>query len=203
MIPVTVFMPDTTIQRLLNEIQQGHKEAMNDLLPLVYEELRRMARAYFRRERGDHTMQPTALVHEAYMRMTDQRVPMENRSHFLAVAATQMRRVLLDYARRHERRGGSDRVVLEDSVAVCGPRPIDLLALDLALTKLAGVDPSLAELVELRFFGGLSLEEAAVIMEVSPTTIKRGWRTARAFLRLEMKGDASDPGTVGADQADI
>jgi len=196
-------MADTTIQRLLNEIQQGHKEAMNDLLPLVYEELRRMARAYFSRERGDHTLQPTALVHEAYMRMADQRAPMENRSHFLAVASTQMRRILLDYARRHRRRGGSNKVELEDTFAVCGPRPVDVLALDVALTKLAGVDPSLVQLVELRFFGGLSLEEAAEIMEVSPTTIKRGWRTARAFLRLEMKGGAGDSGTVGADQADI
>src|SRR5438105_4886957 len=135
-------MADTTVQRLLNEIQQGNKDAMNELMPLVYDELHRMAQAYFRRERGDHTLQPTALVHEAYLRMADQHAPMQNRGHFLAVAATQMRRILLDYARRHRRRGGSEpKVLLEDTMAVCGPHPLDVIALETALAKLGELDP--------------------------------------------------------------
>src|SRR5258708_2862257 len=133
-------MGDTgEVTRLLGEIGRGRKDAINQLLPLVYDELHRLARSYFRRERGEHTLQPTALVHEAYIRLVDQRAAMESRGHFLAVAATQMRRILLDYARKHQaaRRGaGGQKVMLEDTMAIAEQRPVDMIALDGALIKL-------------------------------------------------------------------
>src|SRR6266852_6421194 len=133
------------VTRLLGEIGRGQSQAVNDLLPLVYDELHRLARSYFRRERGEHTLQPTALVHEAYIRLVDQRAPMESRGHFMAVAATQMRRVLLDYARKHRaarRGGGGQKVLLEDTMAICEQQPVDMIALNSALTRLATLDPS-------------------------------------------------------------
>lgn len=196
-------MPDPgEVTRLLRELGQGDKEAMNRLLPLVYEELRRLAHAYFRRERGEHTLQPTALVHEAYLRLVDQREPMESRGHFMALAATQMRRVLLDYARRHEaecRGGGAERVLLEDTVAIGGPRTLDMIGLDGALEKLAALDAAQARLVELRFFAGLSVEETAEVLGVSTATVKRGWKSARAFLQRELEGGSLDAQALGAD----
>ena len=168
---------------------------VNDFLPLVYEELHRLARTYFRRERGEHTLQPTALVHEAYMRLLDQRVPMESRNHFMAVAATQMRRVLLDYARRHNaaRRGGdSQKVLLEDTAAICNQQPLDVILLNAALDRLAQLDPQQTRLVELRFFAGLSIEETAEVMGISPATAKRYWSSARAFLHREITGASLD-----------
>ena len=170
------------------------KDQLNELLPLVYDELHRLARAYFRRERGEHTLQPTALVHEAYIRLVDQRAPLESRSHFLAMAATQMRRILLDYARKHRaaRRGGpGQKLLLEDTMAVCEQQPVDMIALNSALDRLAGLDPGLSQLVELRFFGGLSVEQTAEVMGVSPATVKRSWNSARAFLHREMAGGSS------------
>lgn len=158
------------VTRLLGEIGSGKKDAMNQLLPLVYDELHRLARSYFRRERGEHTLQPTALVHEAYIRMVDQKAAMQTRGHFLAVAATQMRRILLDYARKHraERRGGGgQKVLLEDTMAIAEQKPLDMIGLDTALTQLSMLDPEQAQLVELRFFGGLSVEETAEVMGVS------------------------------------
>jgi RNA polymerase sigma factor (TIGR02999 family) len=176
---------------LLEQIGRGDKEALNRLLPMVYDQLRRLAGAYFRRERQEHTLQPTALVHEAYLRLVDQRQPMESRGHFLALAATQMRRVLLDHARRHgaDRRGGeAERVVMEDAAAICGPPTVDIVALDAALDKLAALDAGQARLVELRFFAGLSVDETAQVLGVSTATVKRSWSSARAFLRREMEG---------------
>src|SRR6266849_5414808 len=133
-------MSDTgEVTRLLGEIGRGDKDAMNQLMPLVYDELHRLARSYFRRERGEHTLQPTALVHEAYLRLVDQRTPVGNRGHFLALAATQMRRILLDYARKHHaaRRGGEgQKVLLEDTMAICEQQPVDMIALNSALDKL-------------------------------------------------------------------
>jgi RNA polymerase sigma factor (TIGR02999 family) len=200
-------MGDTgEVTRLLGEVGQGKKDAMNQLLPLVYDELHRLARSYFRRERGEHTLQPTALVHEAYIRMVDQKAPMDSRGHFLAVAATQMRRILLDYARKHraERRGGGgQKVMLEDTMAIGEQRPIDMIALDTALTQLQMLDSEQSQLVELRFFGGLSVEETAKVMGVSPATIKRSWNSARAFLHREMTGGTIDAGAMGADPADL
>ncbi|HTB15884.1 MAG TPA: sigma-70 family RNA polymerase sigma factor [Bryobacteraceae bacterium] len=200
-------MSDTgEVTRLLGEIHGGKKDAMNQLLPLVYDELHRLARSYFRRERGEHTLQPTALVHEAYIRMVDQKAAMQTRGHFLAVAATQMRRILLDYARKHraERRGGGgQKVLLEDTMAIAEQTPLDMIGLDTALTQLSRLDPEQAKLVELRFFGGLSVEETADVMGVSPATIKRSWSSARAFLHREMTGGQSDAGAMGADPADL
>src|SRR6185295_13721949 len=148
------------VTRLLGELGRGEKDAMNQLLPLVYDELHRLARSYFRRERGEHTLQPTALVHEAYLRLVDQHAPMDSRGHFLAVAATQMRRILLDYARKHKaarRGGGGQQVLLEDTMAIVAQRPVDMIALDTALRKLGTLDPNQSQLVELRYFGGLSV----------------------------------------------
>lgn len=182
---------DAEVTRLLGEIGRGRNEAVNDLLPLVYDELHRLARSYFRRERGEHTLQPTALVHEAYIRLVDQRAPLESRGHFMAVAATQMRRVLLDYARKHRaaRRGGDDeKVLLEDTMAISEQRPVDIILLNSALDKLAVLDQRQAQLVELRFFGGLSVEETADVMAISPATVKRDWISARAFLHREITG---------------
>src|SRR5215472_8351487 len=200
-------MDDTgEVTRLLGDIGRGEKNAINQLLPLVYDELHRLARSYFRRERGEHTLQPTALVHEAYIRMVDQRAPMDSRGHFMAVAATQMRRILLDYARKHRaaRRGGAgQKVVLEDTMAICEQQPVDMIALDAALTRLASLDPTQSQLVELRFFGGLSVEETAEVMGVSPATVKRSWSSARAFLHREMTGGSGDAGTMGADSPDF
>jgi RNA polymerase sigma-70 factor (ECF subfamily) len=194
------------VTRLLGEIGRGQKQAVNDLLPLVYDELHRLARSYFRRERGEHTMQPTALVHEAYIRMVDQRAPLESRGHFMAVAATQMRRVLLDYARKHRaaRRGGDDqKVLLEDTMVICEQRPLDMILLDVALGKLAALDARQAQLVELRFFAGLSVEETAEVMGVSPATVKRSWSSARAFLHREITGGSLDAAALGADSSGL
>jgi len=194
------------VTRLLGELGRGQKDAMNQLLPLVYDELHRLARSYFRRERGEHTLQPTALVHEAYIRLVDQRAAMESRGHFLAVAATQMRRILLDYARKHHaaRRGGEgQKVLLEDTMAIAHQRPVDMIALDAALSRLAQLDPIQAQLVELRFFGGLSVEQTAEVMGVSPATVKRNWSSARAFLHREITGGSLDARAVGADSSDI
>ena len=185
-------MSDTTeVTRLLHEIGHGDQEALNQLLPLVYEELHRLASSYFRRERMDHTLQPTALVNEAYMRLTREQGAVESRGHFLAMAATQMRRILVDHARKHRaaRRGlGGEKVMIEDHMAICGPRPVDMIALDSALDRLATLDAPQAHLVELRFFGGLSVEETAELMGISTATVKRSWSSARAFLRREIKG---------------
>jgi RNA polymerase sigma factor (TIGR02999 family) len=194
------------VTRLLGEIGRGEKQAVNDLLPLVYDELHRLARSYFRRERGEHTLQPTALVHEAYIRLVDQRAPLESRGHFMAVAATQMRRVLLDYARKHRaaRRGGDDqKVLLEDTMVVCEQRPLDMILLDVALGKLAALDAKQAQLVELRFFAGLSVEETAEVMGVSPATVKRSWSSARAFLHREITGGSLDAAALGADSSGL
>jgi RNA polymerase sigma factor (TIGR02999 family) len=194
------------ITRLLGEIGRGQKQAVNELLPLVYDELHRLARSYFRRERGEHTMQPTALVHEAYIRLVDQRAPLESRGHFMAVAATQMRRVLLDYARKHRaaRRGGDDqKVLLEDTMVICEQKPVDMILLDVALGKLAALDAKQAQLVELRFFAGLSIEETAAVMGVSPATVKRSWNSARAFLHREITGGSLDAAALGANSSGL
>lgn len=194
------------VTRLLGELERGDKDAANHILPLVYDELHRLARSYFRRERGEHTLQPTALVHEAYIRLVDQRSPLESRGHFMALAATQMRRILLDYARKHQaaRRGaGGQKVLLEDTMAISHQKPVDILALDAALHKLNALDADQSRVVELRFFGGLSVEETAEAMGVSPATVKRGWSSARAFLHREITGGALDARALGADSSDI
>jgi len=194
------------VTQLLHEMVLGNQNAVNRLLPLLHDELQRLARAAFRRERREHTLQPTALVNEAYIRMMGQRAPVESRGHFLALAAMQMRRILLDYARMHRvarRGGGVQRVLLEDSAAICSPRPLDIIVLDAALDKLAALDPRLAQLVELRFFGGLSIEETAEVMHIGSATAKRSWNSARAFLRRELEGESGDTRAVGANPGNI
>jgi RNA polymerase sigma-70 factor (ECF subfamily) len=189
------------VTRLLGELSGGNQDAYERLLPLVYEELRRLASSYFRRERGDHTLQPTALVHEAYMKMVDQRViRWESRGHFLGVAATLMRRILLDYARSHDaqKRGGAQqKVLLEDGMALTEQRAVEMIALDGALTRLAEIDPEQSRIVELRFFGGLSVEETAEILGMSTATVKRYWNSAKAWLYREIaRGQAGDSRTM-------
>jgi RNA polymerase sigma factor (TIGR02999 family) len=183
------------VTKLLKQMQGGSKDAADQLLPLVYEELHRLAIAYFRRERADHTLQPTALVNEAYLKLVDQNmVRWESRGHFMAMAATLMRRILLDYARAHgaEKRGGQ-KVAIDEGMAVSAQRELDIIALDTALTKLAGIDPDQSRLVELRFFGGLSVEETAEVMGLGTATVKRHWHSAKAWLYREMQeGQASD-----------
>ena len=176
---------------LLSRWQQGDKSALDDMLPPLYDELRALARAYLRRERSDHTLQPTALVHEAYVRLIDQReVDWRNRAHFLGVAAQVMRRVLLHHAENRnaaKREGYANRLSLDDALE-CFERQtaIDVRDLDTALAKLAVRDDRQARIVELRVFGGLTLEETAEVMALSPTTIKREWRVARLWLRREL-----------------
>jgi RNA polymerase sigma factor (TIGR02999 family) len=162
------------------------------LLPVVYEELRRLAASYLRRERPGQTLQPTALVHEAYLRlMKDRPERWQNRAHFCAIAAHAMRQILIERARaRHalKRGGAQPRVTLDEGLVGEAGRSIDLLALDEALERLAGLDPEQARLVELRFFGGLTVEETAEAMNISPATVKRHWTVARAWLARELEG---------------
>jgi RNA polymerase sigma factor (TIGR02999 family) len=179
---------------LLAEWSRGNRGAFNELLPLVYAELRRIAARRLRSERGNHTLQPTALVHEVYLRLVDQRqVDWKNRAHFFGVAAQVMRRILVDHARRRSagKRGeGVQCVSIEEAKEVSGSNEIPILALDHALARLKQVDPELAWIVELRAFGGLSIEESAHFLEVSPSTAKRDWRTAKAWLNRELGSGA-------------
>jgi RNA polymerase sigma-70 factor (ECF subfamily) len=196
------------VTRLLDEIGHGKAEAMEKLLPLVYDELRRLAAVYFRRERSDHTLQPTALVHEAYLKLVDQRiVRWESRGHFLGVAATLMRRILMDYARGHDavKRGGlQQRVLLDDGMALTEQRAVEMIALDNALTQLALIDEEQAKIVELRFFGGLSVEETAEVLKMSTATVKRYWNSAKAWLYREIeKGNGGDSRAMAADPGDL
>ncbi len=169
---------------------QGKALPPEEWTALLYSELRRLAGYYMQRERGNHTLQPTALVHEAYLRLSDQHgIQWKNRGQFLGVAATVMRRVLLDYSRGYQaakRGGGVEKVFLQEAAVASDTRPAELVALDEALTKLSKVDPEQAHLVELRFFGGLSIEETAEVLAVSPATVKRNWNVAKAWLAREL-----------------
>jgi RNA polymerase sigma-70 factor (ECF subfamily) len=180
--------PNDVTQALL-ELNEGG-EASARLMPLVYKELRRLAQTYLRSERPDHTLQPTALVHEAYLRLIDQnRVEWQNRSHFYAVAAQMMRRILIDHARAHasEKRGGSGkRLSLDEASFLPGERAADLLELDEALKQLAITDERKSRVVELRFFGGLSVKETAEVLGVHTATVERDWVVAKAWLYREI-----------------
>jgi RNA polymerase sigma-70 factor, ECF subfamily len=179
--------PDVTV--LLQRIQSGDNDAANQLVPLLYSELRRMAASYLRHERGDHTLQPTALVNEAYLKLVDQNVQWNNRSHFFGVASQLMRRILVDYARSHEaakRGGGEGKMSLEEAMIASPENAGDVLALDETLSRLADVDPQLVRVVEMRVFAGLSIEETATALDVSPATVKRNWSMAKAWLTQEM-----------------
>ncbi|HEX5708312.1 MAG TPA: sigma-70 family RNA polymerase sigma factor [Pyrinomonadaceae bacterium] len=174
------------VTQMLLRLTDGESTVLDDLLPLIYGELRRLAASYLRRERPGHTLQPTALVHEAYMRMVDQtQVQWQNRAHFFGVAAQMMRRILVDHARGQsaEKRGGEfQKLSLDENIDVSGERASDLVALDEALERLAKLDPQKSKIVELRFFGGLSVEETAEVLGVSAPTVKRQWRMAKAWL---------------------
>ncbi len=177
------------VTQLLLDWRDGDPEALASLLPLVYDELRRQAGRYMRRERRDHTLQPTALVHEAYLQLVDQnRVRWQSRAQFFGVAAELMRRIVLKHARSHntEKRGGqAKRVPLQDNLAV-EKSAAELVALDEALERLAAFDPRQSKILELRHFGGLTIDEVAVFLDVSPATIKREARLAQAWLKREL-----------------
>lgn len=183
------------VSGLLQAWSQGDREALKKLTPIVYEELHRLARHYMRGERSGHSLQTTALVNEAYIRLTDyKRMRWENRAHFFAVSAQLMRRILVDHARRHnlKRGGGVQHVLLEDTAVIGGERDEDIVALDDALQALARIDSRKAQVVELRFFGGLSVEETAEVLRVSAVTVMRDWSTAKAWLYRELTGGATD-----------
>jgi RNA polymerase sigma-70 factor, ECF subfamily len=179
---------------LLRAWTDGDQNALEKLTPIVYDELHRLARYYMSKERTGHSLQTTALVNEAYIRLTDYKhMRWENRAHFFAVSAQLMRRILVDHARRHNfRRGaGAQHVSLED-IAVVSEHDEDLVVLDDALQALTRFDSRKAQVVELRFFGGLTVEQTAEVLKVSPITVMRDWSTARAWLYREMKGEAPD-----------
>jgi RNA polymerase sigma factor (TIGR02999 family) len=174
------------VTQLLVDWRNGDPEALDRLLPVVYDELRRLARGYLGRERSDHTLAATALVNEAFLRLIDQRkVQWQGRSHFFGIAAQMMRRILVDHARQHNagKRGGAARkLALDEALALSEEKDLDLVALDDALKDLAALDPRQSRIVELRFFGGLDIEETAEALEISPATVKREWNMAKAWL---------------------
>lgn len=185
------------VAALWGELDVGNDKEAAELVVLLYSELRSLASRYLQRERREHTLQTTALVHEAYLRLADQReVHWKNREQFLGVAAQLMRRILVDHSRGHnaKKRGkGFERVFLEEAAGVSEGKAADVVALDEALTRLAEFDPQQARLVEVRFFGGLSIEEAAGVLGVSRTTVKRNWNLAKAWLARDLrKGDQRD-----------
>jgi len=183
------------VSKLLRAWSDGDQNALNKLTPIVYDELRRLARRYMRRERPGHSLQTTALVNEAYMRLVDyERMQWQNRAHFFAVSAQVMRRILVEHARRHnlKRGGGLAHVSLEEAAIIGPEQDTDMVALDEALNSLATIDARKVQVVELRFFGGLSVEETAEVLKLSAITVKRDWRAARTWLYRELIGGAAD-----------
>jgi RNA polymerase sigma factor (TIGR02999 family) len=194
-------MPQTStheLTQMLIQLSEGKAQVVDDILPLIYDELRSLASNYLRRERSDHTLQPTALVHEAYIKLIDQtQVKWQNRAHFFGIAANIMRRILVDYARKHganKRGGDAEKLPLEEEILIVSDgKSAELLALDEALENLSKVDPQKSKIVELRYFGGLSVEETAEVLGVSEITVKRHWRMAKAWLYGQLA-----PGNPGA-----
>lgn len=184
------------ISQLLVDWSNGDKAALDKLIPLVYGELRRLARYHMRRERQGHTLQTSALVNEAYLRLVDyKRMRWQDRAHFFAVAAQAMRRILIEHARSHsrEKRGGeARRVSLDEAAGLVDEQASEMIALDDALMSLAKFDPRKSQIVELRYFGGLDIEETAEVMGVSPATVKRDWNTARLWLHREVTRAVTD-----------
>jgi RNA polymerase sigma-70 factor, ECF subfamily len=184
-------MQPQELTQLLFNWREGDSGALDKLMPIVYEELRRLASNYLRREHPGHTLQPTALVNEAYLRLVDQRqARWQNRAQFLGVAAQLMRRILVDHARQRDaaKRGGADRqrLSLTDAAGIAGKPDADLLAVHDSLNELAVIDPQQSRIVELRFFGGLSIEETAEVLSVGHATVERDWKLARAWLRRKL-----------------
>ncbi len=181
-------LPPKTVSELLANWQAGDDEALRAVLPLVYDELRRVAHHHLQKERPDHTLQSTALVHETYLRLEKQGAgQFQNREHFVAVCAQLMRQILVEYARSRNaaKRDGGYRLTLDDALAFQA-RSVDMVALDDALDELAKLDPLQSRIVELRFFGGLSIEQTSRVLNISPTTVKRYWTTARLWLHHEL-----------------
>ncbi len=182
------------VSGLLRAWSDGDRAALDRLMPIVYDELRRIARHYMKGERPGHSLQTTALVNEAYIRLVDyESMQWQNRAHFFAVSSQLMRRILVDHARRHnlKRGGGVQHVSLEETAMVGGDRTADLVALDDAMNALARIDLRKVQVVEMRFFGGLSVEEKAEVLKVSPVTVMRDWSTAKAWLYRELTGEAT------------
>jgi RNA polymerase sigma factor (TIGR02999 family) len=197
-------LPSRSVHELLAKWNAGDQQALEALMPIVYKELHGLARHYLRGERSGHTLQTTALIHEAYLRLVEQGpFEAENRNHFVALAATLMRQILVDYARRHRaaKRGADYRVTLADDVDYpAQAQDMDVLALDDALSHLARRDPQQCKIVELRFFAGLTVEETAAVLEVSPATVKRDWSMARAWLSRRIKrGEGGNRASMGQD----
>jgi RNA polymerase sigma factor (TIGR02999 family) len=191
------------ISTLLRAWSGGDQSALERLTPVVYDELRRLARHYMRRERPGHSLQTTALVNEAYMRLVDyERMQWQDRAHFFAVSAQLMRRILVEHARRHnlKRGGGLQHVSLEEAAVVGGGQDVDLMALDDAMNGLARIDPRKVQVVEMRFFGGLSVEETAEVLKVSCVTVKRDWRAAKVWLYRELTGATDGPQTLATNR---
>jgi RNA polymerase sigma-70 factor, ECF subfamily len=186
--------PPTDVTLMLKQLSSGDQNAVNRLVPVLYDELRRLAGYFLRKERSDHTLQATALVHEAYLRLVDQRkVEWKNRSHFFGVAAQVMRRILVDHARSHQavKRGAAvPKLSLDEALDVCSEKSEELLALDELLTRLSVMDAQQARVVELRYFGGLSVEETAELIGVSTPTVKRDWAMAKAWLAYQLRARA-------------
>jgi RNA polymerase sigma-70 factor, ECF subfamily len=183
--------PDRDVTALLQDLADGVDGASDALAPVIYDELHRLASALMRRERDGHTLQPTALVHDAYLRLAGQRgMEWQGRSHFFGVAAQAMRRILVDHARRRDaiKRDGGERVTIDDALLADSGRPLELIALDDALQRLAVMHARSAQLVELRFFGGLEIDEAATVLGIGRATAVRDWTFARAFLQRELDG---------------
>lgn len=183
------------ITQLLAEWRDGNQSALDELYPLVYDELHRLARRYMSRERKGHTLQTTALINEAYVRLVGQKVNWANRSHFFAISAQIMRRILIDHARRHayaKRGGGAQQVSLEEAATVTPDQSAELIRLDEALTSLAEMDPRRSQVVELRYFGGLNNEEIAGVLNVSENTVTRDWNMARAWLYQQLTGSGAN-----------
>lgn len=187
-------MPEASrkdITELLAQWQGGNQEALQSLLPLIYNELRRLAQHHLRGERSEHTLQSTALVHEAYLRMMKPgSLHCENRAHFFAIASQLMRQILVDYARNRgaAKRDGGNRVTLSEAAELGRPKGVDLVAIDDALRTLSQISPRQSRIVELRFFGGLSIEETSAFLGISPATVERDWAIARAWLYREISG---------------
>jgi RNA polymerase sigma-70 factor, ECF subfamily len=195
-------VPEPDVTALLVEVANGNQAAQEKLVPLVYDQLKRLARRYMRRERADHTLHTTALVHEAYLKLVGQHSPhWQGRAQFYGTAAQLMRRILIDHARRHlrEKRGGTQVILpLEEALAFTPEHSEDLLKLDEALDRLSKLDPRQSRIVELRFFGGLSVEETSRFLNVSPITVKRDWAVAKVWLYGELRpGNGDDAKTVG------
>ncbi len=197
---------DQTITQILQDISRGRHEAVNQLMPLVYEDLKRIAERFLRQERTDHTLQTTALVNEAYLKLVDQRqVDWKGRTHFFAIGARAMRRILVDHAKQRDRikrGGGRHRVDIDEALVISPQRDDDVLALDEALNKLAQFDSDQAQIIELRFFGGLTVQEVAEVLGWSKRRVEAEWTIVRAWLRRELTGSDDDPDSEAASETE-